>query len=47
MAVPHSLVSSSAKADDPVRRGLSIQKLLPLEYRIARSRPGDDSGKYS
>src|ERR1700730_9780916 len=29
--------SSPAHAGDPVRRGLSAQSLLPLEYWIARS----------
>jgi len=34
----HTPLSSSAHAGDPVRRGLSIQSLRPLEYWVARSR---------
>jgi hypothetical protein len=30
-------LSSPAKAGDPVRRGLSVQSLTPLEYWVARS----------
>ena len=35
---PEHDLSSPAKAGDPVRRGFSIQSLLPLQYWIARSR---------
>jgi hypothetical protein len=34
----HPELSSSAKADDPVRGGLSALSLTPLEYWIARFR---------
>ena len=34
----------SAKAGDPVRRGLSALSPASLEYWVARSAPGDDSG---
>src|SRR3569832_2614460 len=37
MAVRHSLVSSPAKADEPVRRSLSNRARAPLEDWIARS----------
>jgi hypothetical protein len=38
-------LSCSANAGHPVRRGLSVQAQPPLEYWIARSKPGDDSGE--
>jgi len=44
MTKPHSLSSSSAKADDPVRRGLSAQPRLSLEYWIARSSRATTAG---
>jgi hypothetical protein len=35
---PRTMPSCSAKAAHPVRRGLSIQSLMPLEYWIVRIR---------
>jgi hypothetical protein len=34
----HQRLSFPAKAGNPVRRGFSVQSLLPLEYWVARSR---------
>jgi hypothetical protein len=32
----HTILSSPAKADDPVRRGISVQLSASLEYWIVR-----------
>jgi hypothetical protein len=37
---PHIRLSSSAQAEDPVRRDFSIQSPTPLEYWITRLRGG-------
>jgi hypothetical protein len=34
----HVLLSSSAQAEDPVRRGFSVQSLPSLEYWVTRLR---------
>jgi hypothetical protein len=38
MVRPHPLLSSSAHAEDPVRRGFSTQSLMSLEYWVTRLR---------
>jgi hypothetical protein len=41
MPLSASLLSSSAKAGNPVRRGFSIQSQAPLEYWGRPVKPGD------